>query len=157
MPCNATIQLTEVAQSWAYCIGDPAKAATVGSTPSPDRMMDCFLVLQGQHLCRLVKHLLLVVVSLYCSFNFMYSLLYEPAMSTTKLPLVGELKFFLIWSWIWFVFMCTATFWPQCTLNLKIPYPLFDKKSKMEVVQCNTRIQQRGLTLQASTVGARLI
>ena len=34
--------------------------------------------------------LLLVVLCLllYCSFNFMYSLFYKPAMTTTKLPFV---------------------------------------------------------------------
>ena len=37
------------------------------------------------------KTLLLVVLCLllYCSFNFMYSLFDEPAMTTTELPLVG--------------------------------------------------------------------
>ena len=62
-----------------------------------------------------------------------------------KIAPCGKIKVFLIWIWIWFVFMCTATFWPLCTL--KIPYPPFDKKSKMEVVQCNTRIQQRASTV----------
>ena len=39
------------------------------------------------------KTLLLVVLCLlfYCFLNFMYSLFYERAMTTTKLPLVGLL------------------------------------------------------------------
>ena len=37
------------------------------------------------------KTLLLVVLCLllYCSFNFKYSLFYEPTITTMKLPLVG--------------------------------------------------------------------
>ena len=35
----------------------------------------------------------------YCSFNFIYSLFYKPTMTTTKLPLVGWLKFFEL-NWI---------------------------------------------------------
>ena len=33
--------------------------------------------------------LVMLCLLLYCSFNFMYALFYEPAKTTTKLPLVG--------------------------------------------------------------------
>ena len=38
--------------------------------------------------------LVMLCLLLYCSFNFMYSLFYEPAKTTTKLPFAGFFFFF---------------------------------------------------------------